>query len=161
MMWSELDAGLTTWTIPKERTKNGIAHQVPISPWVRSILTNLPRFDGSPFVLSTNGKTSISGYSKAKAALDRAITEANGGESIPPWRMHDLRRSMASHLARLQVQLPVVEKLLNHTSGSFAGVAGVYQRHDFTDEKRVALEVWATHLLVLDQGSPKVVALRR
>jgi integrase len=135
------------WTLPAARTKNGIQHQVPITPWVRSILADIPRIEGSDFVLTTDGRTSISGYSKAKATLDRAITELNGGVPILPFRLHDLRRSMASHMARLKVQLPVVEKILNHTGKSFSGVAGVYQRFDFLDEKRQALEVWAQHLL--------------
>jgi integrase len=158
LRWDELDPDMTMWTIPRERTKNGVVHQVPIVPWARSILVTLPRLEGSPFLLTTNGRTSISGYSKAKAALDAAITELNGGEPLPPWRMHDLRRAMASAMARLGVNLPVVEKLLNHTSGSFAGVAGVYQRHDFADEKRRAMEAWAQHLLSL--GTGLVVALR-
>ena len=134
MMWDEIDLDAAMWVIPRERTKNGIVHPVPVVPWVRSILSSLPRINGAPFVLTTTGKTSISGYSKCKAALDAAITEANRGQPIPQWRMHDLRRSMASTMARLGVDLPVVEKLLNHTSGSFAGVAGVYQRHDFADD---------------------------
>ena len=70
--------------------------------------------------------------------------------------MHDLRRSMASHMARLGVRLEVVEKLLNHAGKSFSGVAGVYQRHDFLDEKRQAIEVWAQHLLTfaeVERGS--------
>ena len=56
MMWAELDPDLTMWTIPRERTKNGIVHPVPIVPWVRSILTGLPRIEGSDFVLTTTGQ---------------------------------------------------------------------------------------------------------
>ena len=158
MMWTELDADLTMWTIPRERTKNGIVHPIPTVPWVRSILTGLPRLEGSDFVLTTTGRSSISGYSKCKAALDAAITELNGGVPIPPFPMHDLRRSMASHMARLGVGLPTIEKLLNHTGGSFAGIVGVYQRHDFANEKRQAFEIWAQHLLAL--GTGPVLALR-
>ena len=160
LKWSELDADFTMWTIPRERTKNGIVHPVPIVPWVKSILAGVPRIEGSPFVLTTNGRSSISGYSKCKAALDAGITELNGGEPLAPWRMHDLRRSMASHMARLGVGLPTIEKLLNHTGGSFAGIVAVYQRHDFLDEKRQALEIWAQHLLALDLGSSGMIALR-
>jgi hypothetical protein len=60
--------------------------------------------------------------------------------------IHDIRRSVASGMARLGVNLPVIEKLLNHVSGSFAGIVGVYQRHDFADEKRAALDLWAKHI---------------
>ena len=83
----------------------------------------------------------------------------NGGTPIAPWRIHDLRRTFATGLARLGVQLPVVEKLLNHTSGSFAGIVGVYQRHNFSEEKRHALERWGAHVadLVADRRSQNVV----
>ena len=161
LRWSELDSDLAVWTLPRERAKNGVEHVVPLSPWARSILAGLPRFAGSDFAFTTTGRSSISGFSKAKTALDAEITKLNDGDPIPPWRLHDLRRSMASTMARLGVALPVVEKLLNHVSGTFSGVQGIYQRHDFADEKRQALEVWAQHLLSLDQGSPRVLALRR
>ena len=160
LMWAELDPDLTIWTIPRERTKNGIVHPIPIVPWVRKILTDVPRIKDSPFVLTTNGTASISGYSKCKAALDVAIAELNGGKPLAPWRMHDLRRSMASHMARLGVRLEVVEKLLNHTGGSFAGIVGVYQKYSYADEKRQAMKAWAQHVLSLDIGAPAVVALR-
>ena len=75
MRWSELDRDLTMWTLPRERAKNDEPHQVPIVPWARSILAGLPRIAGSDFVFTTTGKTSISGYSKAKASLDAAITD--------------------------------------------------------------------------------------
>ena len=159
MRWSELDADLTLWTLPAARAKNTVQHQVPIVPQVRSILAGLPRIAGSDFVFTSTGKTSISGYSRAKAALDKVITGLNGDVEIPPWRLHDLRRSMASHMARLGVNLPVVEKLLNHTSGSFAGVAGVYQRHDFADEKRQALEVWGRHVLALTRPPRRSIVI--
>lgn len=150
MRRSELDPGLTMWTLPRERVKNNEPHQVPIVPWVQSILAALPRIEGSDFIFTTTGKAPISGFSKAKQALDVAIASLNDGTPIPQWRMHDLRRSMASHMARLGVQLPTVEKILNHVSGSFGGVQGIYQRHDFANEKRQALEAWAQHLLTLD-----------
>jgi integrase len=144
LRWSELDAALTLWTLPRERAKNGVQHQVPIVPWARSILAELPRFENCDFVLATSAQSSLSSFSRAKRALDAAIATP-----LAPWRVHDLRRSMATGLARLGVALPVVERLLNHTGRSFAGVAGVYQLFDFADEKRQALESWAQHLLTL------------
>ena len=152
MSWSELNSDLTLWILPRERTKNDIEHQVPIAKWVQSILAALPRFEGSDFVFTSTGSASISGYSKCKIALDTAIAKLNGGVPIAPWRFHDLRRAMASGMAKAGVQLPVVEKILNHVSGSFGGVQGVYQRHDFADEKRRALEGWAAHLRSLETG---------
>jgi integrase len=150
MPWSELNADLTLWTLPPARTKNELPHTVPITPEVRDILAALPRI--GDYVLTTSGRAPISGYSKAKIALDAAVTELNGGVPLAPWRIHDLRRAMASGMAKAGIQLPVVEKVLNHTSGSFGGVQGVYQRHDFSAEKREALEKWARHLRSLETG---------
>ena len=163
MRWSEIDADLTLWVLPRSRAKNDKEHQVPLAPEVREILAALPRIDGSDYVLTTSGKAPISGYSKTKIALDLAIAELNGGVPIPAWRIHDLRRAMASGMAKMGIQLPVVEKLLSHTSGTFSGVQGVYQRHDFAGEKRQAIEAWARHLrsLVDPTATGEVVALRR
>jgi integrase len=152
MRWSELNSDLTLWTLPRERSKNDKAHEVPLAPEVRALLAALPRI--SDFVLTTSGRAPISGYSKCKIALDAAITKLNDGEPIPPWRIHDLRRAMASGMAKRGIQMPVVEKILNHTSGSFGGVAGVYQRHDFAGEKKLALESWANHLATIVGGAP-------
>ena len=71
---------------------------------------------------------------------------------MPPWRLHDLRRTAASGMARLGINLPVIEKVLNHSCGSFGGIVGVYQRHDFADEKRHALERWGAHVADLVSG---------
>jgi integrase len=145
--------------VPAERVKNGIQHSIPLSSWARSIIAELPRFIGSDLVFTTTGTTSVSGYSRFKRVLDDAVTELNGGTPIPPWTLHDCRRSVASGMAKLGIHLPVIERILNHNSGpSFGGVAGIYQRHSFEDEKRAALEAWAQHLLSLNTGS--VVALR-
>jgi integrase len=162
MKWSEIDADLTLWTLPRDRSKNDKAHSVPIAPEVRAILAALPRV--SDYVLTTNGRTPISGYSKCKIALDAAITALNGGVPIEPWRIHDLRRAMASGMAKMGVQLPIVEKILNHVSGSFGGVQGVYQRHEFNAEKRQTLDMWARHLAEIANGAPaatNVVELAR
>jgi integrase len=147
MRWAEINSALTLWTLPRERVKNNEPHTVPLVPWARSILASLPRIEGSDFVLTTTGEASISGYSKAKAALDAEIAKLNGGEPIAPFVVHDLRRTAATNWAKLGVALPTVEKLLNHVSGVFGGVSGIYNRHDFLDEKKAALEVWAQHLL--------------
>ena len=64
-------------------------------------------------------------------------------------------------MARLGINLPIIEKVLNHVSGSFAGIVGVYQHHDFAEEKRKALEAWANHVAAVVADNPaKVVSLR-
>src|SRR5262249_56213987 len=116
-----------------------------------------PRLGGSDLVFSTNGATPASGYSKAKRRID-ALLHPN----TPHWTLHDVRRSFASGAARIGIGLPVVEKILGHTGGSFRGVVGIYQRFDFADAKRQALEAWARHIDALVSGKPasKVVRLR-
>lgn len=174
MRWKELhlDDKLPVWILPKERSKNSVAHEIPLSPEVVSILKTLPRVQhevngravDSEFVFSTTGRTAISGFSRFKATLDAAILKSMREEAsergddpdevadLPDWRLHDLRRTMASGMARLGVQIHIVEKILNHVSGSFGGIVGVYQRHDFADEKRLALTAWARHVTGLTSG---------
>jgi len=65
------------------------------------------------------------------------------------WTLHDLRRTFATGLASLGVQIPVIEKLLNHVSGSFGGIVSVYQRYDYMPEMREAIETWEVHVLRL------------
>lgn len=144
MSWREIDLDARLWTIPKERAKNGIAHDVPLSDPVVNVLKSIRRIAGSrDLVFTTTGETAVSGFSKVKKRLDMAVPNA------PPWVIHDLRRTAASGMARLGINLPVIEKVLNHTSGSFGGVAGIYQRHRFSDEKRKSLGTWAAHIKAL------------
>jgi integrase len=156
MRWSELSSDLALWTLPASRTKNKIKHEIPLPPPAREILAGLPRI--SELVFTTTGTTPVSGFAPVKRRLDAAISPP-----LPAWVLHDLRRSLASGMARLGVRLEVVEKILNHTGGSFAGVAGVYQRHDYAAEKRSALELWARHILSLSRRSKRgnVVNLAR
>ena len=137
MEWSEIDFGDKLWTLPRERVKNDEKHEVPLSGAAIAVLKSVPRIAGSRYVFTTNGKAPSSGYSKGKRRLDALLSD------MPPWRLHDLRRTTASGMARLGINLPVIEKVLNHASGSFAGIVGVYQKHGFSQEKRRALEAWA------------------
>jgi integrase len=155
MRWSEVDLKPSTWTLPAERAKNGVEHLIPLSAAAATILSNTPRIGTTDeFVFTTTGKTAISGWSKAKATLDGQILDLAREENphvgpFPHWTIHDLRRTVASGMAGLGISLPVVEKILNHISGSFGGVAGVYQRHSFSVEKREALDRWAAHVAVI------------
>src|SRR5262249_23623278 len=144
------------WTLPRERIKTNRPHEVALSAPAVDILKSAPRLAGSDLVFTTNGATPVSGYSKAKRHIN-ALLPAD----MSSWRLHDLRRTAASGMARLGISLPVIEKVLNHASGSFAGIVGVYQRHSFADEKRAALEAWGRHIDALVSGKPaKVVRLR-
>jgi integrase len=140
--------------------KNGKPHDVHLSPPARQILRLLPRQDGYDLVFSTTGRTPISGFSRAKKALDTTIVmmrHGGGGSGktsppLVPWRLHDIRRTGVSTLARLGVDSIVAEKLLGHQAAKLRGVAAVYQRHDFADERARALETWAGHVIELTTG---------
>jgi integrase len=156
MTRAELDDN-GVWTIPGSRTKNHRSLTLTLPPFTRDIIGGVPVIEGQAgFVFTTTGKTPVSGFSKAKKALDAAMTRI-AGKPIEPWRLHDTRRTAASNLAALGVPLPVIEKLLNHISGSFGGVAGVYQRHEFSAEMADALQRWATHVEGLVSGKPSNV----
>jgi integrase len=92
------------------------------------------------YVFTTNGTNPVSGFARAKKRIDQALPKTS--PHMLPWVIHDLRRTLASGSARLGIKLEVIEKVLNHVSGSFRGIVGVYQHHTFADEKRVALEAW-------------------
>jgi integrase len=137
MPWSELNLEARLWTLPPERTKNKQRHEVPLSPQAVAVIDSVPRIASSQYVLSINGRGPANDYHGGMERL-RALLPAD----MPRWTLHDLRRTLASGMARLGIDLHVVEKVLNHTSGTFSGVLAVYQRHDFADKKRAALEAW-------------------
>jgi integrase len=126
--------------LPGARSKSGEARIIPLSPPAVELLKGLPRVGDQVF--TTNGRTAVSGWSKAKRLLDTAAAEING-EPLALWRIHDVRRSIATGLQRLGVGLQTIESVLGHVSGSRAGIVGVYQRHEFESEKRAALDAWA------------------
>lgn len=169
MRWSEVDLANRRWRLPGARTKNKQAHEIPLSDAAVDILKSLPRIDNADgLVFTTAGRGVISGgFARAKAAIDAAMLEIaraeaeaagnNPDDMIPPpgWVLHDLRRTVATGLQRLGVKLEVTEAILNHVSGSRSGIVGVYQRHQWTDEKRAALDAWARRLdTIINGGSP-------
>lgn len=154
----DLEATAPLWIIPKERAKNDKAHTVPLAPKVVALLQGMPRMKSDAgFVFTTTGESSVSGYSKAKAKIDAKMLEIAQSQAIERgeepdkvvvagWRIHDLRRTGASGMAALGQPVQVVEAVLNHKSGSIKGVAAVYNRHDYANEKRAALHSWAARL---------------
>lgn len=166
--WSELSRDECIWLLPSSRSKNGVSARQPLSTLAMAELEALARrFGGwqrSGLLFSSNGTTSSSGHSKAKARLDRAVEVLAAGEGLAPpipWRVHDLRRTVATGLQRLGVRFEVTEAVLNHVSGSRSGVAGIYQRHDWADEKRAAVQAWANHVegLLTNTDETNVVRL--
>jgi integrase len=150
LRWSEVDTAKRVITLPSERTKNHRAHDVPMSKIAFEILKAQPRCDRD-YVFGdgprSNGRDDakqggFQGWSKAKAALD-AQAKVDG------WRLHDLRRTVATRMAELGVQPHIVEAVLNHVSGHKSGIAGVYNRARYAEEKTAALALWARHLQAL------------
>jgi integrase len=141
--WSEFDLAAALWTIPAARAKNGISHLVPLSPPAVQIIAELPVIDGTAklFPSRSNPQRGASGFSKALRRIHAAVSKEIG--AAEHFTLHDLRRTVATGLQALGVRLEVTEAVLNHVAGSRAGVVGVYQRHNFLVEKRVALDAWA------------------
>ena len=167
MAWNEISEDFATWNLPAHRTKNGVAHTVPLSEMARDLLKGLAASDASK-----QRGDGFAGWSKSKRALDKAISAdrsmaPRGGKApaaLMAWNVHDIRRTVATGLQRLGVRLEVTEALLNHISGSRGGIAGVYQRHDWASEKRAALDSWAAHVLAAIKQKPpidKVITLTR
>jgi integrase len=134
MRWSELNLAKSMWTIPAERMKNHRPHDVHLTSAAKDVLDQIPRTAGQTCVFTTTGDRPISGFSKAKKALDAAIAGSEGG-TIAEWRLHDFRRTGVSKLAALGFDSIIVDKLLAHKPAKLRGVASIYQRHDFYGER--------------------------
>ena len=157
ILWRELRLADGVWSIDASRTKNGLAHDVPLSAPAIAILQARERRDGRVLVFG-EGAGPFQGWSNAKSALDarvqKALREIHGdGFALKVWRLHDIRRTVATRMADLGVQPHVIEAVLNHVSGHKAGVAGVYNRASYAAEKRAALDQWAKHVTVLVEAA--------
>ncbi|MFM2410117.1 MAG: hypothetical protein RL481_945 [Pseudomonadota bacterium] len=156
MDWSEINLDARTWTLPAERAKNDEAHIIPLTDMAVAELEALyPQEWG--FVFSNTATTPVSGYSRAKPILDermlkvmqRRQKERDGDPQnvkIDAWRLHDLRRTGATNLQALGIPIEVTEAELNHISGTWAGIAGIYNRYKYEPEKRAALDAWGKRL---------------
>lgn len=155
MAWSELQG--STWAIPGARTKNALPHELPLPAAAMAILGAVPRRDDRDLVFGSRAGP-FSGWSKAKAELDERMLAALKAEQgskavLAPWRHHDIRRTAATRMGDLGVQPHVVEAVLNHISGTKAGVAGIYNRALYLPEKRAALALWAGRVAQLGGAS--------
>jgi integrase len=155
LRWDEIDLDDRALHLPAARTKNAHAHDVPLSAKALEIVACLPQLIDADLVFTIKRKP-ITSFSRMKARLDTL-------SGVAGWTIHDLRRTVASGLQRLGVRLEVTEAVLNHRSGSMAGIAGVYQRHDYAAEKRDALQRWANHVegLVAGTAESNVVRMSR
>lgn len=135
--------------IPASHYKTKRPHVIPLSRPAWDLVQSMPRWNGGDYVFSTDGgpgrpagSRPISGFSKAKELIEAKIAELGAADGLPPiedWTVHDIRRSVATHMARLGVPIDHIERVLGHVLG---GVKGTYQHHAFFEEKRSALEKW-------------------
>lgn len=163
MQWSWLDLGAATMTIPKQYYKGKRTHLVPLSRNAMQLIAGLPRFRAGDFVLTTtHGRRPISGFSTAKNKLDAevlAVLRQKDPQALPldPWKLHDLRRTVATGLQKLNYDPVVIDKVLGH---SFAGLRAVYMKHDYRTQKAEALEAWGEYLrLVVGEAGDNVRAI--
>ena len=171
--WSEIDLEDKRWNLPGKRMKNGKAHWVHLSPSAVAIIKDLPRVckeDGPDYIFTTNGESAVSGFSRARSRLNAAmgkIAKADVGDvgrtadKIPPFVVHDLRRTFARGCQRLGYPPEVVERLLGHITDTESGLKGVYQTYGFEPQRVQATDKWAERLArIVQRGSARVVKLR-
>lgn len=144
------------WRLPAERTKTGTAIEIPIvamvAAWLRTLQTLAM---GSPYVFPARRRDPRSrhehvGLDTLNVAMSRLKLK------IPPFTLHDLRRTARTHLAALGIRSEVAERCLNH---KLRGVEGTYNQHDYFAERRNALETWTALLVEIDSGKNRVVPI--
>jgi integrase len=157
MTWDEVDRDRGTWTIPAERTKNGRAHTLPLPAIALDIIKSTPKMVTRKQLFGTRG-TGFGGWSRCREDLDRRLA----GKIKTPWRLHDIRRTVATRMADLGVLPHVIEQILNHVSGHKVGVAGIYNRSSYEREARNALALWSDHVRTLVDGgeSKKILSFK-
>ncbi|MCX7310249.1 MAG: integrase arm-type DNA-binding domain-containing protein [Alphaproteobacteria bacterium] len=177
---AEIDVMSRVWTIPGPRAKNGRLHEVQLSQEAVDVLRSLQKI-GDRFAFTTDGEKPIAGFSNAKRRLDVAMLKARRKSlglpveneayrksigiaagtampvEIPHWTFHDLRRTAATGMARMNFPPHVVDKILNHASGTIRGVAAVYNRFEYREERRAALAAWDRYVLALASDVPENV----
>lgn len=164
MVESELDLDNSLWIIRAERTKNRREHEVPLSDAVKTILEGVPRIaNDRGLIFTTNGQTPPSGFTKPVNAVRAKMNEL-AGETLPEWSLHDLRRTVSTMMnGELGKDPHIVEAVINHVSGTRGGVAGVYNRSRYDEQKKSALNAWADYVagVVAGTSADNVVPMRR
>jgi integrase len=171
MRWrdlSGLENGNLLWSIPADVTKNHRPHDVPLAPEAVAVIRSLPIMtvksakgeDKSELIFTTAGTVPLAGFSTLKRKIDKQIAK-DGGEPMAPWTMHDLRRSLVTGMNDRGIAPPhIIEAVVNHISGHRGGIAGIYNKAVYMDERRRALEAWAELITSSAAESSNVVPLR-
>ena len=149
--WEELDRDQRELKLSGNRTKNGEPTSIPLNDLAIAELDRVACGDRWPRrgrVFPTSSGAGFTAYAKEKKKLDKLVS-GDGSDPLPPWRLHDLRRTLATGFQRLGVRFEVTEAVLNHVGISKSGVAGIYQRHDWREEKAQAMNMWNSHILFI------------
>lgn len=147
---SEFNLVSRSWTIPPERSKNGFAHTVHLSPLALATIEEVPRIKGQQFLFQSY----TTRQPRPVTETNSSIRKLKGLVPVSNWRLHDLRRSVATHMAKRQVQPHIIEVVLNHRSGFRGGVGAIYNRYQYDKEARDALDLWANTLKGWIEYSP-------
>jgi integrase len=153
LKWGEVNLNTGLLSIPGSRTKNHRTHELTLPQVAIDLLRSAPRLDGQQYVFATRGCGPFSGWSAAKLRLDSRIVLTTG-QSLSPWTLHDLRRTMRSGLGRLGVPPHIAELAINHVRG---GVQAIYDRYQYKNEIAAALALWADHIHTLVEGGERKV----
>jgi integrase len=153
MEWKELDRDNCTWMLPAHRSKNHRALKLPLPGLAWDIIENTTQRASNDHLFGI-GKNGFNNFHSTKNTLQRR-------SGVSGWTLHDLRRSAATGMADLGIQPHIIEAVLNHVSGSKAGVAGIYNRSPYEREVRNALAMWADHIHAIGTGAErKIVPIR-
>jgi integrase len=153
MCWSELDLEAGIWSLPIERSKNKRAHTLPLPPAALAIIDSVPKTDRDR-LFGDYSQKGFTGWVLNKAILDDRVLGV-----VETWRIHDLRRTVATRMADIGIEPHVIEAVLNHFSGHRSGAAGVYNRSDYKHAVRAALARWSDHVLSLVEGRESTVVI--
>jgi len=168
MEWSDLDLDRNLWIIPREKAKNNRVHEVQLSDAAVDLLRALPRIGRHVFTTDGERDRPVSGFSRAKRRLDAAMIAAQARGlapgrlpvEIPEFILHDLRRTAATGMAKMKIPPQVVDKILNHRTGTIRGVAAIYNRYEYGEERAAALAAWSRHVVALVSPAETNVVLR-
>ena len=152
MRWTELDCAVapTMWALPGERAKNGRQHRVHLSAAAREVIAAVPKVSGNAHVFPGRDGKAIAAFSAVKKQVDAALDAA--GTPIEGWRFHDFRRAGVTVLSGMGFPPHVVDKLLNHETGTLSAVARIYNRQEYQAERAAALDAWASLIVAAAQG---------
>jgi integrase len=156
MCWSEIDIERGTWTIPKERAKNGREHSLPLGSLALTVIRSVPQVVDRDPLFGARTDRGFTSWAEHKRALDARL-----GDQVKPWTLHDGRRTVATRLCDIGIEPHVVEQILNHHGGHRSGVAGIYNRSSYEREVKAAMAMWDDHIRTLVEGGErKVVAFK-